>query len=60
MWHAGGEWWNDWYPSIRDKLLASQSGSGGWTDSSYGAEYATAMACIILQMPNDMLPIFAR
>lgn len=60
MWHAGGEWWNDWYPSIRDKLLTSQSGNGGWTDSSYGSEFATAMACIILQMPNDMLPVFSR
>lgn len=60
MWHAGGEWWNDWYPSIREKLLKSQSAGGAWSDSSYGPEFATAMACIILQMPNDMLPIFAR
>ena len=60
MWHAGGEYWNDWYPSIRDKLVATQSASGAWTNSSYGSEFATAMACIILQMPNDMLPIFAR
>jgi hypothetical protein len=60
MWHAGGNYWNDWYPSIRDKLLSTQSASGAWTNSSYGAEFATAMACIILQMPNDMLPIFAR
>ncbi len=59
MWHAGGNWWNDWYPSIRDKLLSSQNGDGSWSDS-YGSEYATAMACIILQMPNDMLPVFAR
>jgi hypothetical protein len=60
MWHAGGEWWNDWYPSIRDKLISSQSANGAWSNSSYGQEFATAMACIILQMPNDMLPIFAR
>ena len=60
MWHAGGDWWNDWYPSIRDKLISSQGANGAWSNSSYGQEYATAMACIILQMPNDMLPIFAR
>ena len=60
MWHAGGEWWNDWYPSIRDKLITSQGADGAWGNSSYGKEFATAMACIILQMPNDMLPIFAR
>ena len=60
MWHAGGEWWNDWYPGIRNKLITSQSANGAWGNSSYGQEFATAMACIILQMPNDMLPIFAR
>ena len=60
MWHAGGKWWNDWYPNIRTKLLQSQESTGAWGDSSYGEEFATAMACIILQMPLDMLPIFAR
>ena len=59
MWHAGGRWWNEWYPYIREVLLRKQGKNGSWT-SSYGAEYATAMATIILQMPNDMLPIFAR
>ena len=59
MWHAGGKWWNEWYPAIRDTLLKSQSKNGSWS-SSYGNEYATAMAAIILQMPNDMLPVFAR
>ncbi|MCA9269946.1 MAG: terpene cyclase/mutase family protein, partial [Planctomycetales bacterium] len=24
MWHAGGQNWNDWYPAIRDQLLARQ------------------------------------
>jgi hypothetical protein len=60
MWHAGGKWWNDWYPNIRNRLLGEQDASGAWNDASYGDEFATAMACIILQMPNDMLPIFAR
>jgi len=60
MWHAGGKWWNDWYPNIRQELLASQSDGGAWIEPSYGNEFATAMACIILQMPYDMLPIFAR
>ncbi len=60
MWHAGGKWWNDWYPAIRQELLAAQSDSGAWPEQSYGNEFATAMACIILQMPYDMLPIFAR
>lgn len=59
MWHAGGDWWNEWYPWIRDILVKKQTKNGSWS-SSYGGEFATAMATIILQMPNDMLPIFAR
>ncbi len=59
MWHAGGTWWNDWYPYISDLLLSRQDPSGSW-NSPYSDEFGTAMACIILQMPNDRLPIFAR
>ena len=59
MWHAGGQWWNEWYPSIRDMLVKRQQSDGSWS-SPYSDEFGTAMACIILQMPNDRLPIFAR
>jgi len=59
MWHAGGKYWNEWYPWIRDQLVKKQSAKGSWS-SNYGTEYGTAMATIILQMPNDMLPIFSR
>ena len=59
MWHAGGEYWNKWYPAVRDALVARQSDDGSWMDSIC-LEYGTAMACIILQMPNNLLPIFQR
>ncbi|MEZ5303443.1 MAG: hypothetical protein R3F11_22800 [Verrucomicrobiales bacterium] len=59
MWHAGGKLWNDWYPWIRDNLLKMQDRAGVWS-SPYGEEFGTAMACIILQMPKDRLPIFAK
>jgi len=59
MWHQGGEYWQRWYPAIRDELLARQREDGSWMDSIC-AEYGTAMACIILQMPNNYLPIFQR
>jgi hypothetical protein len=58
MWHAGGEYWQKWYPAIRDLLLKRQSGDGSWADSEVCPEFGTAMACIILQMPNNYLPIF--
>lgn len=59
MWHAGGDHWRRWYPAIRDALIAKQNDDGSWMDSIC-QEYGTAMACIILQMPNNYLPIFQR
>ena len=59
MWQAGGEYWKHWYPAIRDALLKRQSDDGSWMDS-IGSEYGTSMALIILQMPNNYLPIFQR
>jgi len=61
MWHAGGERWVRWYSAIRDTLvgLQQQRSDGAWPDSICN-EYGTAMACLILQMPNNYLPIFQR
>ena len=59
MWHAGGERWQLWYPSVRDLLLTRQSRDGSWPDGN-GPHYATSMACVMLQVPNNMLPIFQR
>lgn len=60
MWHAGDKYWRPWYPSIRDELLSRQLPDGSWPDSLVNNEYGTAMACLILQMPNNYLPIFQR
>ncbi|MBN2023050.1 MAG: terpene cyclase/mutase family protein [Pirellulales bacterium] len=59
MWQAGGDRWRQWYPSVRDGLIARQAADGSWP-SSYTSEYATSMACIVLQTPNNFLPIFQR
>jgi hypothetical protein len=59
MWHSRGDYWNRWYPAIRDALVSRQSEDGSWMDS-ISPEYGTCMACIILQMPNNYLPIFQR
>ncbi len=59
-WHAGGDVWQGWYPAIRDELLRIQLPSGNWADQGVSSEYATAMALIILQIPNNFLPIFQR
>lgn len=59
MWHAGGEHWDEWYPAIRDELLRTQQADGSWNDSQVGPEFGTAMACIILQMPLNYVPVFS-
>jgi hypothetical protein len=59
MWQAGGARWQQWYPAIRDLLLARQQADGSWLDPT-GPQYGTAMATIILQLPDNSLPIFQR
>ncbi len=59
MWIKGGNDWNTWFPAIRDELVRRQLPQGLWQDSICN-EYGTAMALLILQMPNNLLPIFQR
>lgn len=60
MYLAGGERWKNWWPAIRDELIAKQNADGTWTDQQVGEAYGTAMALIVLQMPKRYLPIFQR
>ena len=61
MWLHGGGAWSEWYTKIRDDLINNrQSKAGFWEDPGVCNEYGTAMALIILQIPNDFLPIFQR
>lgn len=59
MWIKGGDFWRRWFPAVRDELIVRQRKDGSWMDSIC-QEYGTAMACIILQIPNNYLPIFQR
>ena len=62
MWTAGGAYWSDWYPAIRDELISRTRRlryDGSWTDAIC-PHYGTAMACIILQIPNNYLPILQK
>jgi hypothetical protein len=67
MWIAGGRYWTEWYPGIRDELIHHpdrqilQNGTQcSWWDRRVCVHYGTAMALIILQIPNNYLPIFQR
>jgi len=59
-WHAGGDYWRIWFPAARDQLLDQQRSDGSWQHLWLGDEYATAMCLIVLQIPNNFLPIFER
>lgn len=59
MWHARREYWKAWYPAIRDVLQLAQDKDGSWA-SPISREFGTAMACLVLQMPQNYLPIFQR
>jgi hypothetical protein len=59
MFLAGGDYWANWYPAIRDELIARQDKTtGGWS-GEVNEDYCTAMALIILQIPNRYLPVFS-
>ncbi|QDT37034.1 prenyltransferase/squalene oxidase repeat-containing protein [Stratiformator vulcanicus] len=60
MWWAGKKQWTKWYPAIRSDLIDRQRESGQWLSQTVCPEYSTAMALIVLQMPNDLLPLFER
>jgi hypothetical protein len=64
MWTAGDPYWKEWYPAIRDELInhpdRHRQGDGYWEDHRFTRDYATAMACIILQIPNNYLPILQK
>lgn len=53
--------WPAYWETAVPIILAYQDVGGSWTQpDSYGPGYGTAMALIILQIPNQYLPIFQR
>jgi Squalene-hopene cyclase C-terminal domain/Prenyltransferase and squalene oxidase repeat len=59
FWHRGGSAWEQWYGRLKRTLLSQRNQQGGWFDYN-SLEYGTAMACLILNMPRTVLPIFQR
>ena len=42
------------------RIIGTQHKDGSWTDRRYGSCYATAMNCLLLALPDGLLPIFQR
>lgn len=62
---AGGDHWASYRPRIVRVILDAQAPDGSWDDAVHsqpgvGPTFATAMALLILQTPNEYLPIFQR
>ncbi|MCS5582918.1 MAG: terpene cyclase/mutase family protein [Pseudomonadales bacterium] len=57
---AGGDAWKQWYRRVGNLLLQRQQSDGCWQDEYICDPYATAMACLILRMPNSFLPALRR
>ena len=56
----GGKYWASWHPQVwNDLIYLQEERTGAWTDL-VGSNYGTAMACIVLQIPYQYLPIFER
>jgi len=57
---VGGADWDAYYPKKRDQLRSTQAADGSWNGDGIGNSYGTAIACLILQLPYNYLPIFQR
>ncbi|MEX1026135.1 MAG: prenyltransferase/squalene oxidase repeat-containing protein [Planctomycetota bacterium] len=49
-----------WWPRELRRVLAAQNTDGSWTNRAHGPAYATAMQCLVLSVPEGLLPIFQR
>lgn len=60
FYQAGDEYWDDYFPGARDKIVAMQVKDGSWNGDGIGPVYGTAVALVILQLPYKFLPIYQR
>ena len=49
-----------WFEAEPPRLVRSQEADGSWRERSYGDCYATAINCLVLAIPEGLLPIFQR
>jgi hypothetical protein len=59
MFITGGRDWRTYYTRLREDLLHLQRSDGG-TPSNVGTAFSTAVTALLLEVPNNYLPIFQR
>ncbi len=61
MFQLGGPRFERYYERLRSDLIARQRPDGSWLNSTGpGSEFSTAVACILLEVKRQLLPIFER
>lgn len=55
--YAGGQTWEEWFPTMRDLYCKEQQADGSW-QGEYDGAYCTAFAVLTLAVPYQYLPIF--
>ena len=62
MFITGGSDWTIFYSRLRDDLLELQrrNGDNGSVRSNVGTAFSTAVTALLLEVPNNYLPIFQR
>ena len=58
--HPDREAFERWTQSETRLVLTSQREDGSWHDGRFGDVYATATNCLVLALPEGLLPIFQR
>jgi hypothetical protein len=49
-----------WFEVERERILHTQDADGSWKGARFGSAYATAVNCLVLSLPDAVLPIFQR
>jgi hypothetical protein len=61
FYQAGGARFRRYFDRLSRDLLRTQQGDGRWLDRvGPGDEFSTAVACVLLQLPQQYLPILQR
>lgn len=60
FYQAGDEYWDNYFPHTRDKMISRQSADGQWSRDGIGPVFGTSLAAILLQLPYKFLPIYQR
>jgi hypothetical protein len=59
IWTRAGKDWQEWYNKAKKHLSGNMVQTGVWS-GGHGKAYSTAVALIVLQLPNNYLPAFYR